>query len=47
MRMWLFSVRYVVPAVLVLFGLVYAIVDWPVGAEALSLFAGAGCRSCC
>jgi hypothetical protein len=26
----------------VLFGTVYAIVDWPVGAEAFALFAGAG-----
>lgn len=42
MRFWLFSFRYVIPAALVLFGVVYAIVDWPVGAEAFSLFAGAG-----
>ncbi|MGI8750487.1 MAG: hypothetical protein ACR2J6_08060 [Thermoleophilaceae bacterium] len=39
---WLFSFRYAVPAILVLFGAVYAIVDWPEGAEAFSLFAGAG-----
>lgn len=38
----LFTFRYVVPALLVLFGAVYAIVDWPDGAEAFSLFAGAG-----
>ncbi|HYI38282.1 MAG TPA: hypothetical protein VEX39_16880 [Thermoleophilaceae bacterium] len=42
MSIWLFSFRYAIPAALVLFGLVYAIVDWPVGAEAFSLFAGAG-----
>ncbi len=42
MRFWLFSFRYAVPAALVLFGAVYAIVDWPAGAEAFSLFAGAG-----
>ena len=42
MGIWLFSFRYAIPAVLVLFGVVYAIVDWPVGAEAFSLFAGAG-----
>lgn len=39
---WLFSFRYAVPAILVLFGAIYAIVDWPEGAEAFSLFAGAG-----
>jgi hypothetical protein len=38
----LFAVRYLLPGVLVLFGTVYAIVDWPAGAEAFSLFAGAG-----
>ncbi len=42
MGFWLFSFRYAVPAILVLVGVVYAIVDWPEGAEAFSLFAGAG-----
>lgn len=42
MRAWLFAFRYAIPAALILFGVVYAIVDWPVGAEAFSLFAGAG-----
>ncbi len=42
MRFWLFSFRYAIPAILVLVGTVYAIVDWPEGAEAFSLFAGAG-----
>lgn len=42
LNFWLFSFRYVVPAILVIFGVVYAIVDWPSGAEAFSLFAGAG-----
>jgi len=38
----LFTARYLIPAALVLFGLVYMVVDWPNGAEAFSLFAGAG-----
>ena len=39
----LFTFRYGVPAVLVLFGLGCMIfMDWPDGAEAFSLFAGAG-----
>lgn len=42
MGFWLFAFRYAVPAILVLFGAIYAIVDWPEGAEAFSLFAGAG-----
>jgi hypothetical protein len=39
---WLIAFRYVIPAVLVLTGLVFMLVDWPDGAEAFSLFAGAG-----
>jgi hypothetical protein len=42
MGAWLFAFRYAIPAVLIVFGVVYAIVDWPTGAEAFSLFAGAG-----
>lgn len=38
----LFTFRYLVPGACVAFGVVYAIVDWPNGAEAFSLFAGAG-----
>lgn len=38
----LFTFRYLVPGALVLFGVVYAIVDWPRGSDAFSLFAGAG-----
>jgi len=39
----LFTFRYGIPAVLVLFGLGCMIfMDWPEGAEAFSLFAGAG-----
>jgi len=39
----LFTFRYGVPAVLVLFGLgCMILMDWPDGAEAFSLFAGAG-----
>lgn len=38
----LFTARYVIPAALVLFGLGYMVLDWPDGAEAFSLFAGAG-----
>lgn len=39
---WLIAFRYVIPAVLVLTGLVLMVTDWPDGAEAFSLFAGAG-----
>ena len=42
MGFWLFSFRYAIPAILTLVGAVWAIVDWPEGAEAFSLFAGAG-----
>jgi hypothetical protein len=38
----LFTARYVIPGVLVLFGVVYMMVDRRNGAEAFSLFAGAG-----
>jgi hypothetical protein len=39
----MFAVRYVLPAILVLIGLgMAAFMDWPRGAEAFSLFAGAG-----
>jgi hypothetical protein len=39
---WLVTFRYVIPAVLVLTGTVLMLTDWPDGAEAFSLFAGAG-----
>jgi hypothetical protein len=39
---WLITFRYVVPALLVLTGTVFMLADWPDGAEAFSLFAGAG-----
>jgi hypothetical protein len=39
----LFAFRYWIPALLVLFGLgCMVFMDWPAGAEAFSLFAGAG-----
>jgi hypothetical protein len=42
LSIWLVAFRYVIPAVLVLTGLVFMLADWPDGAEAFSLFAGAG-----
>jgi hypothetical protein len=42
LRFWLIAFRYVIPAILVLVGLVLMVTDWPDGAEAFSLFAGAG-----
>jgi hypothetical protein len=42
LRFWLIAFRYVIPAILVLTGLVLMLTDWPDGAEAFSLFAGAG-----